>query len=66
MVAAAISDTSNALFSATFVVVALGFLPLPIKQSFFTDLGFQDSRLAALTMARGLRQNANGAKVDDA
>ena len=30
----AISGTSNALFSATFLAVALEFLPLPIKQSF--------------------------------
>ena len=64
--AAAISGTSSVLFSAVFLAAALGFLPLPIKQSFFTDLRFQDARLAALTMAQGLMQNANGAEVDDA
>ena len=41
-------------------------LALPIKQSFFMDLGFQDARLAALIVAQRLRQNANRAEVDDA
>ena len=39
--AVAISSTSNTLFSATFLEAALGFLPLPIKQSSFLDLGFE-------------------------
>ena len=39
--AVAISSTSNALFLATFLAVMVGFLPLPIKQSSFSDLGFE-------------------------
>ena len=62
--AVAIFDNSNALFSMTFLAAALGFLPLPIKQSVFIDIRFQDSRFAALIVAQGLRQNANGAEVD--
>ena len=38
---AAIFGTSNALFSATFLEAVLGFLPLPIKQNSFIDLGFE-------------------------
>ena len=37
----AISSTSSALFSVDFLAVALRFLSLPIKRSFFIDLGFE-------------------------
>ena len=41
-------------------------LALTHQAKLFIDLGFQDVRLAALTVARGLRQKANGAEEDDA
>ena len=64
VVAAAISDTSNALFSATFVVVALGFLPLPIKQSSFLDLGFEGDD--AHNKHGGLSRMQNAMEEEDA
>ena len=41
-------------------------LALTHQAELFIDLGFQDARLAALIVARGLRQKANGAEQDDA
>ena len=41
-------------------------LALTHQAELFIDLGFQDARLAMLTVARGLRQKANGAEEDDA
>ena len=41
-------------------------LTLTHQAKLFTDLGFQDARLAALIVARGLRQKSNGAEEDDA
>ena len=62
--AAAISDTSNALFSATFLKVALGFLPLPIKQSSFLDLGFKGDD--AHSRHGGLSRMWNAMEEEDA
>ena len=62
--AAAISGTSNALFSATFLAVALGFLPLPIKQSSFLDLGFKGDD--AHSRHRGLSRMWNVIEGKDA
>ena len=63
-VMAAISDTSNALFSATFLAMALGFLPLPIKQNSFTDLGFEVD--GAHSRHEGLRRMRNAIEEEDA
>ena len=41
-------------------------LALTHQAELFTDLGFHDARLAALIVARGLRQKSNGAEEDDA
>jgi len=41
-------------------------LALTHQAELFIDLGFHDARLAALIVAQGLRQKANGVEEDDA
>ena len=60
----AISGTSNALFSATYLVAVLGFLPLPIKQNSFIDLGFEVD--GAHSRHGGLSRMRNAMEEEDA
>ena len=60
----AISGTSSALFSVDFLVAALGFLLLPIKRSFFIDLGFEVD--GAHSKHGGLSRKRNAIEEDGA
>ena len=62
--AAAIFGTSNDLFSATFLAAVLGFLPLPFKQSSFSDLGFEGD--GAHSRHGGLSRMWNAMEEEDA
>ena len=62
--AVAIFGTSNAFLAATFLMAVLGFLPLPIKQSSFLDLGFEGDD--AHSRHGGLRRMQNAVEEEDA
>ena len=62
--AVAIFGTSNAFLAATFLMAVLGFLPLPIKQSSFLDLGLEGD--GAHNRHGGLSRMWNAMEEEDA